>query len=192
MKLITLALVTVVLYGSDTCYTVQLLSTNSSKNNTKMLEGREYPDECKLMEIGSTLTVRCGCFEKIDTAQKELPKFKNTYKEAVVASTYKYRFDDVAKNDIIKNNVPKSEVAKNDTIKSDTAKSSAAEVHKKTEIITVLPSHEEVLKDEDVPESKKEVTSPEALPATEPSQEDNEKDKKEKKKKNLKSSASSL
>ena len=97
MKLITLALVTVVLYGSDTCYTVQLLSTNSSKNNTKMLEGREYPDECKLMEIGSTLTVRCGCFEKIDTAQKELPKFKSKYKEAVVASTYKYRFDDVAK-----------------------------------------------------------------------------------------------
>jgi predicted Zn-dependent protease len=46
------------------------------------------------MAIGESLTVRCGCYEKYDEASEHLKELKNESKLAVIATTYKYRFED--------------------------------------------------------------------------------------------------
>lgn len=79
--------------SQESCYTVQLVSVSNSKKNLKLLQENVYPDSCKLMEIGTTLTVRCSCFERVARAQEEQSSLKKEYAEAVVATTYKYRFD---------------------------------------------------------------------------------------------------
>ena len=80
--------------NKDTCYTVQLVSKYSSQKNLKLLDSAVYPDNCKLMEIGKNLTVRCGCYEKIADAKDNLSVLKKDYKKASLATTYKYRFND--------------------------------------------------------------------------------------------------
>ena len=65
-----------------------------SEEAKKTIESREYDSSCKIMEIGKTITVRCGCFEKSPDAFKALENFKDTYKKAYVTTTYKSRFDD--------------------------------------------------------------------------------------------------
>lgn len=97
MRFLFAFIVTISLYGSQSCYTVQLVSASNSKSNMNSLQSAEYPDACRVMEIGNSLTVRCGCFEKKALADKELEGYKKSYKEAVVTSTYKYRFEDGAK-----------------------------------------------------------------------------------------------
>ena len=76
-----------------TCYTVQLFSAINNETNSKKLADLEYDDECKLMEIGSSLTIRCGCYTKIKSAEDKLDAYKKKYKYAYVATTYAYRFD---------------------------------------------------------------------------------------------------
>ncbi len=78
---------------SKTCYTVQLLSRNNSISNKKKLLNKSFDESCITMEIGNSLTVRCGCYEKEKEAREKLPLFKSEYKHAYVASTYRYRFD---------------------------------------------------------------------------------------------------
>lgn len=97
MRFIFAFIFTVSLYGSQSCYTVQLMSASNSKSNMSSLQSAEYPDACRVMEIGNSLTVRCGCFENKALADKELGEYKKSYKEAVVTSTYKYRFEDEVK-----------------------------------------------------------------------------------------------
>jgi hypothetical protein len=78
----------------DSCYTVQLVSKHNSQKNLELLNKKTYPNSCKLMSIGNSLTVRCGCYEKYVEAEDSLESFKQSYKIAVIATTYKYRFDD--------------------------------------------------------------------------------------------------
>ena len=73
-----------------TCNTVQLLSTSSSYKEN--LLQKSYPQDCKLMQIGKTATVRCGCFSGLDGAKERLEELKQKYKNASLASTYRYRF----------------------------------------------------------------------------------------------------
>jgi hypothetical protein len=80
--------------SKDTCYTVQLLSKFNSQKNLQKLNEAEYPRNCKLMEIGNSLTVRCGCFDKYVDAQDSYEELKQNFKKATVATTYRYRFDD--------------------------------------------------------------------------------------------------
>lgn len=80
--------------SKETCYTVQLASTNNSNKNLELLRGTAYPNSCKPMEIGKSLTVRCGCFDKISLAKAEQSVLKKDYPNAAVVSTYKYRFDE--------------------------------------------------------------------------------------------------
>ena len=75
-----------------TCNTVQLLSVPLSKATT--LHDYTFPQDCKVMQIGHTATVRCGCFEHLDGAKKRLKELQNKYKKASLASTYAYRFSD--------------------------------------------------------------------------------------------------
>jgi len=78
--------------SSQSCYTVQLQSALYSQENLQKLTKSNFPPECTLMRISDNLTVRCGCYEKMDEAKKELPKYKQKYKYAYLATTYKYRF----------------------------------------------------------------------------------------------------
>ena len=98
MKLLLtlLSLITLLNAASkESCYTVQLLSKFSSQKNIDLLKSNAYPSSCKIMEIGKTLTVRCGCFESMAPANESLKSLKKKYSHAVVSSTYKYRFDDI-------------------------------------------------------------------------------------------------
>jgi len=77
--------------SKDSCYTVQLVSQNNSEKNFNNLKRIDYPNSCKIMQIGSSLTVRCGCFEHYNDARKSLSEFQN-YNNVKIATTYKYRF----------------------------------------------------------------------------------------------------
>ncbi|MBU1659400.1 tetratricopeptide repeat protein [bacterium] len=84
----------VLMAGDDeTCYTVQLFSAPGSQENRDAMSSRTYPSSCRVMEIGSTLTVRCGCYEKREEANNILLTFDTKYKHAYVATSYKYRFE---------------------------------------------------------------------------------------------------
>jgi len=84
------------LYGSssskETCFTVQLLSKHNSEENRLSFEKNSYPKICKIMAIGRSLTVRCGCVEKKIKANEILNRMKNEYQQAMVITTYSYRF----------------------------------------------------------------------------------------------------
>ncbi len=75
------------------CYTVQLFSLPNSQTYRLELEEKTIPSLCMVMEIGKKLTVRCGCFERIDEVKDSLKELKKEYKLAYIASTYKYRFE---------------------------------------------------------------------------------------------------
>ncbi len=88
-------LLTFTLFAKDSrsCYTVQLVSQEKSQSSIDKLSKHSYPKSCKLMEIGRVVTVRCGCYNKIEEAKEILPVLKKEYKNAYIATTYRYRFD---------------------------------------------------------------------------------------------------
>jgi predicted Zn-dependent protease len=94
LLLVLFSISALVANNKETCYTVQLISRHSSQANLQMLDSKDYPDGCKLMEIGKNITVRCGCYKKIADAKENLKVLKKEYKKASLATTYKYRFDD--------------------------------------------------------------------------------------------------
>ena len=79
--------------SEETCYTVQLVSKQNTLQNKESLIKQAFDKSCRVMEIGSSLTVRCGCFDKKSSAKQKLINFQKNYKSAIVTSTYKYRFD---------------------------------------------------------------------------------------------------
>ena len=93
--ILILVLLTLSLYAKDeeSCYTIQLLSKDSTQSNIDALTAQEFPQECMLMEIGSYITVRCGCYEEMSRANEKLPELKSEYEYAYLARTYKYRFE---------------------------------------------------------------------------------------------------
>ena len=104
MKFLILLIVTMSLYGAipskETCYTVQLLSKSNTEKNKKSFEETLYPKNCKIMEIGHSLTVRCGCVDRKNKAREILKDIQSQYKEAIVMTTYSYRFKDTKKEEI--------------------------------------------------------------------------------------------
>ena len=90
----TLLLIFSSLYAKkeDSCYTVQLLSMPSTEQSINIVNKSNYPDSCKVMQISSAITVRCGCFSKLKDANSNLPSLQEKYKYAYIATTYKYRF----------------------------------------------------------------------------------------------------
>jgi hypothetical protein len=80
---------------SDTCYSISLLSVkNNADNKLKLLTKYAHSNKCKILEIGSMLSVRCGCYDTVSQAKQklELMQGKGEYKYAIVAPTYRYRF----------------------------------------------------------------------------------------------------
>jgi len=78
---------------ADSCYTVQITSAFNTTQNYETLQKSHYPKGCKLMEIGKSLTVRCGCNEKYIDAKETLSTLQNSYKEAYITTTYRSRFE---------------------------------------------------------------------------------------------------
>ena len=87
--------ITVFAKSNETCYTVQLISKQNTPVNKQSLMKENFDKSCKVMEIGNSLTVRCGCLENKKSAKEILNNFQKSYKKAIVTSTYKYRFDTV-------------------------------------------------------------------------------------------------
>ena len=93
MKFLLALLLGYALHAQSSCYTVQLVSRFASETNRETLSKESYDVSCKLMEIGKTLTVRCGCYEKVKDAKEVLPKYQKEHSSAYVTTTYKSRFD---------------------------------------------------------------------------------------------------
>lgn len=84
----------VTIYAKEqTCYTVQLLSTSSIKQqDIDTILNQTYPKSCKILTIGKVHTVRCGCTQNFQEIKQNLKALKKTYKKAYIATTYAYRF----------------------------------------------------------------------------------------------------
>ncbi len=99
MRIILIILLSINLYAitnnKETCHTVQLISLDSTKENKQQLFTNNYPKECKLMEIGKKVTIRCGCFNTKESGTKLLTKLNKIYKNTFLTKTYKYRFEDL-------------------------------------------------------------------------------------------------
>jgi len=92
--LILFFLLVTFLFGAEkSCYSVQLTSVFKTKQSSDELHSNRYDKTCKVMDIGSSVLVRCGCFEHLKEANTHLKKYKNRYKDAYVLSTYSSRFD---------------------------------------------------------------------------------------------------
>jgi len=85
--------------SSKSCYTVQIMSAFNNKTNNRALSKVIYPDSCKLMHIGKSSTIRCGCFNHINKAKKKLGELKSKYRYAYVTTTYRYRFKNSKSDD---------------------------------------------------------------------------------------------
>ena len=69
-----------------TCYTVQLFSSFKPFDI-------KLPLMCKQMKIRDIYTVRCGCFDHYKEAKSLLRHLIKKYPKAVIAVSYKYRFE---------------------------------------------------------------------------------------------------
>jgi len=89
------------IYAEESCYSVQLTSSVKNTQNENLFKSKNYDKSCKIMSIGSNITVRCGCFEKYKQAKNTLALFTPEYKRAYVLSTYKSRFTSLEKRVVI-------------------------------------------------------------------------------------------
>ena len=95
---------------SESCYSISLLSAvNSSQNRLKLLQKYADSKECKVLEIGKMLSVRCGCYDALHEARKRLDSIQknSAYRHAVIAPTYRYRFTPEQKKEVSKAKVKK-------------------------------------------------------------------------------------
>ncbi len=94
-KILLILLLSISLFAKaeDSCYTVQLVSSYYNQKNLETLKSTSYPKSCKVMQIGKSLTVRCGCFDKYEDAKQHKEEFSG-YGNVKLATTYKYRFSD--------------------------------------------------------------------------------------------------
>lgn len=131
--------------SSESCYSVQLKSFVIKDSSDYDFASHGYPESCKLISFTNMNAVRCGCFEKYYEAKQESQKFLDSYPEAKVVSTYKYRF---AKNKTLPKveeaiKIPQEPVV--EPIAEVTAKKSPlTEVQEKQTVVAVIPRVEEV------------------------------------------------
>ena len=115
LLLILFFLITIV-DAKETCYSVQLLSRIDNGENTINTQG--YPDDCKAMKIGKSLTLRCGCFSYFKKAKKRRDELIRKHKKAMVVTTYKYRFapqHSSDKNNYVEKAILQTEIQVKDT-----------------------------------------------------------------------------
>jgi len=76
----------------QSCYTIQLMSVPNTTQHKTLLSKSTHPQECLIMDIADTTTIRCGCYETYQTAKEQLPRYKEKYKNSYIATSYKFRF----------------------------------------------------------------------------------------------------
>ena len=79
------------------CYSVEILHEKYNKKNLALISKMKLPSLCKKMKLGSSLAVRCGCYEKKSSLEKLLVEYKKKYPQAKKTLTYAYRFKHKAK-----------------------------------------------------------------------------------------------
>jgi hypothetical protein len=106
MKLfIFLLLISTLLLGKskESCYSVQLTSFVLKKNSAYDFEKQDYPKSCELLSFSNVNAVRCGCYEKYKDVKKEYADLSYFYPDAMIVTTYRYRFKNLAlRSEIIK------------------------------------------------------------------------------------------
>jgi len=139
---------------SEVCYSVSLLSAvNTTQNELKLLKKYGSSQECKILTIGSMLSVRCGCYKRASKARQklELLKKKGNYKNIIVAPTYRYRFEGVKQQKKVQVSVPMTPPAKelNATAKikpkpavADVVEKLPVEPPKESEIVEEISNYE--------------------------------------------------
>ena len=85
-------LVTFVFGVETSCYSVQLTSAFKTQESSDALHSNSYDKTCKVMDIGSNVLVRCGCFEHFKEANTHIKQYTSKYKDAYIVSTYSSRF----------------------------------------------------------------------------------------------------
>jgi hypothetical protein len=85
------------------------------------LNEKEYPKDCRIITLGQTQTVRCGCFKKYAPAEQRLKELKKEYTKALVAMSYTHRFADInsTTEKVAKNNVMQEDDLSLDNIEDD-------------------------------------------------------------------------
>lgn len=159
MRLLILFFVLMQLLWADkpeVCYSVSLLSAvNTTQNRLKLLKRYNASKECKILTIGSMLSVRCGCYRHLKKARQklELLKKQGDYKNIIVAPTYRYRFEGVKKPKKVQMRATPT-LAVTDSNVSDTMmkkKPQTAPVFKEDESSKQQPSNYEMIKLNDEP-----------------------------------------
>ncbi len=102
MRILLFLLFAVFVFANEpkTCYSVALLSIPPSPQRLELLHFIHYPSpECKVLQIGEYLTVRCGCYADIKQAKALYGKIKAfpLAKDPLVMPTYRFRFEEPRK-----------------------------------------------------------------------------------------------
>lgn len=94
MKILLLFLFSLSLMAqeSKTCYSVEIFKKDYTKQNIAEAHNAKYPPSCVRMKLGSSIAVRCGCYDYKDEFNESLIFLKKHYKHAKKTLTYKYRF----------------------------------------------------------------------------------------------------
>ena len=88
--------ISLLLAGEKSCYTVQLTSSYKTQLNYQNLLKKKFDSSCKVMSIGNSLSVRCGCYEHYKEADTTLAKYRGKYPSAFVRTTYVSRFESLS------------------------------------------------------------------------------------------------
>ena len=96
MKLITLLLmlyISLFAKSSNACYSIEIYKDKYNSKNVDLVSQLKYPESCQQMKLGSSLAIRCGCYESKDEISKHIKSFKKKYNKSKITLTYSYRFD---------------------------------------------------------------------------------------------------
>ena len=78
---------------NKTCYSIEVFKKDYTKKNIALAHNTKFPPSCQKMKLGSSIAVRCGCYDYKDEAGESLIYLKKSYKDAKRTLTYKHRFN---------------------------------------------------------------------------------------------------
>ena len=95
LLIVSFLMVSLFAKNQETCYSVQI--TSFYKKEAGFFDISRYPESCELMSISNMRALRCGCYDNAKDAFNALEDLKPTYRKAILAETYKYRFKNLNK-----------------------------------------------------------------------------------------------
>ncbi|MBD3825117.1 MAG: hypothetical protein IE916_11505, partial [Epsilonproteobacteria bacterium] len=124
-KILLYLLSAVALFALDekSCFTIQLLSKDKTYENYTSLENLQFAEKCKIIEIGESYALRCGCYAEYDFADVVLPYVLKDYPNAFIAIAKKDSFTLATKPQ--KPQVPQTPMAVKEEAKKEDANKTA-------------------------------------------------------------------